>query len=138
MLSSATWAGGNFAVIELLRFEAFHHAVNDALGAEIFRAIDTKRKFGRGAVLDHFLGQEVLGTEAEIAAAIVGDDVHRRRADEGRDKEVGGIVIDFRRRSHLPDLSVVDDGDAVAHAHRFDLIVRHVNGGEADPLLKVA
>ena len=32
---------------------------------------------------------------------------------------------------------MVDDGDAVAHAHRLDLVVRHVNGGDADPLLEL-
>ena len=32
---------------------------------------------------------------------------------------------------------MVDDGDAVAHAHRLDLVVGHVNGGDADPLLEL-
>ena len=65
------------------------------------------------------------------------DDVHRRRADEGRDEAVGGVVVDFRRRSHLPHLPVVDDGDAVAHAHRLDLVVGHIDRGDADPLLEL-
>ena len=121
----------------LLWIEAFDHAVNDPLRAEIFRTIDAERKFRRAAVLDHVLGQEVLRTETEISAAVVRDDVHRRRADKCRDKEIGGVVVDFCRRPHLTNLSLVDDGDAVTHAHRLDLVVGHVDGGEADALLKL-
>ena len=64
-------------------------------------------------------------------------EIHRRRADKGRDEAVGGVVVDFRRRSDLPHAAMVDDGDAVAHAHRLDLIVGHINGGDADPLLEL-
>ena len=32
---------------------------------------------------------------------------------------------------------MIDDGDAVAHAHRLDLIVGHVDRGHADALLEL-
>ena len=121
----------------LFRIEAFDRAVDDPLGAKILGTVDAERKFGDSlAVVDHFLGQEILGPEAEIAA-IVATNIHRRRADEGRDEAIGGIVVDFRRRSDLPHAAVVDDGDAVAHAHRLDLVVGHVDRGDADPLLEL-
>jgi hypothetical protein len=37
----------------------------------------------------------------------------------------------------LPHLTMVDNGDAIARAHRFDLIVGHINGGDPDPLLEL-
>ena len=90
----------------------------------------------KASSVDHVLGQEILRAEAEIAA-VARDDIHRRRADKGRDEAVGGVVVDFRRRSHLPHHAMVDDGNAVAHAHRLDLVVGHINGGDADPLLEL-
>src|SRR5689334_4900952 len=122
----------------LLRIEAGHHAVNDALGPEIFGAVDAKRKFGRAAIFDHIFGQEIFWSKSDIASAIAGNDIHRRRADKGRDKKVGRILIDFGGRSHLPNPSMVDDRDTVAHAHRFDLVVGHVDGSETDALLKLS
>src|SRR5689334_23297262 len=115
----------------LLRIETFQYAVNDPLGAEILRTVDAELELGESRILDHILGQEILRSEPEIAA-IARDDVHRRSADEGCDEAVGGVVVDFRRRPHLAHLPAVDDGDAVAHAHGFDLIVRYVDGRYAD------
>ena len=88
----------------LLRIETFHRAVNDALGAEILGTIDAELEFGEGLVVDHVLGQEILRAEAEIAA-VARDDIHRRGADKGGDEAVGGVVVDFRRRSHLAHLT---------------------------------
>ncbi len=55
------------------------------------------------------------------------DEVHRRRADEARDKNVVGIVVDFIRRAELLDLALVHDGDAVGQRHRLDLVMRHID-----------
>src|ERR1051326_24806 len=125
-----------FRCDHFLGVETFQHPVDDPLGAEILRAVDAELKFRERGVLDHVLGQEIFRAEAEITA-VAGDDVHRRRADEGGDKTVGGVIVDFRRRSHLAHLTVVDDGDAVAHAHGFDLVVGDVDGGDADALLEL-
>src|SRR5262249_5335310 len=91
----------------------------------------------RAAVFDHILGQKILWPESEIAAAVAGNNIHRRRADKGRDKKVGRILIDFGWRSHLANPAMVDNRDTVAHAHRLDLVVGHVDGGEANALLKI-
>src|SRR6266508_1119331 len=55
------------------------------------------------------------------------DEVHRRRADEVGDEEVLGAIVDFERGADLLDPSVLHDGDAAAHRHRFDLVVGDVN-----------
>ena len=85
---------------------------------------------------DHLLGQEILGPKAEMSA-VPGDQVHRRRADKGGDEAVGGVVIDRRRGADLADLAVIDHRDAVAHAHRLDLVVGDVDRRGADPLLEL-
>ena len=120
----------------LVWIEAFDRAIDDPLGAEIFGTIDAERKFGESTVVDHVLGQEVFRAEAE-KPAVAREQVHRRRADEGRDEAVCRVVVDLRRRAHLTYPSMIDDGNAVAHAHRLDLIVGHIDGGDADPLLEL-
>src|SRR6185437_12325946 len=40
------------------------------------------------------------------------------------------------RRPDLAHAATVDHGDAVAHAHRLDLIVRDIDRGEPDSLLE--
>jgi hypothetical protein len=69
-------------------------------------------------------------------STVPGDRIHRRRANKGSDEPVGRVIVDLRRRSDLPHLAMVDHGDAVAHAHRFDLVVGHVDRGRANPLLE--
>ena len=55
------------------------------------------------------------------------DDVHRRRADELRDEQVVGMVVELERRADLLDAAVVHHDDAVGHRHRLDLVVRDVD-----------
>ena len=64
------------------------------------------------------------------------DDVHRRRADELRDEQVVGTVVELERRADLLDAAVVHDDDAVGHGHRLDLVVRHVHGRRLQPLVQ--
>jgi hypothetical protein len=67
-----------------------------------------------------------------IARAHAGvDDVHDRTADELRDEQIRRMLIDIGWRSNLLQHALVHDRDLVGHRHRFDLIVRHVNGGGA-------
>src|SRR4051794_20301224 len=81
--------------------------------------------------------QKIFRAESEIAASIAAHDVHWWRANEGSDKKVGGIFIDLGWRSHLPNSSMVDHRDTVAHAHGFGLIMVHIDGGEKNAMLKV-
>jgi hypothetical protein len=63
-------------------------------------------------------------------------DVHRRRADEAGDEDVGRTVVEGARRVGLLQQPVLEDGDAVAHGHGLDLVVRDVDGGDAEPALQ--
>ena len=51
---------------------------------------------------------------------------------------VRGIVVDLRRRPHLPQPTVVDHRDAVAHAHRLNLVMCDINGGGPNALLELS
>ncbi len=64
------------------------------------------------------------------------DHVHRRRADELRDEEIAGPVVEIERRADLLDAPVVHDDDAVRHRHRLHLVVRHVDSGGLEPLVQ--
>ena len=55
------------------------------------------------------------------------DEVHRRAADEARDEEVRGPVEDDLRIAGLLQHTAAHHGDAVAHRHRLDLVVRDVD-----------
>lgn len=52
-------------------------------------------------------------------------------------KQVGGIVIDVLRRVELGNDAVIHDGHAVGQRHRFDLVMRDVNRGDAQFVLEV-
>ena len=56
-------------------------------------------------------------------------------AEKAPDEGVCGPLIDFARRSDLVDPAVVEDRDAVGHAHRLLLIVRDIEHGHAEALL---
>ena len=48
------------------------------------------------------------------------------------------MIIDFKRSADLLNLAVVQNHDAICHRHGFDLIMRHVNHGQAKFLLQHA
>ena len=62
--------------------------------------------------------------------------VHGRRADEGRHEEVGRAVVELLRRVDLLQLPVAHDRDAVAHRHRLGLVVRDVQRRGAELLVQ--
>ncbi|EAU68781.1 conserved hypothetical protein [Stigmatella aurantiaca DW4/3-1] len=64
-------------------------------------------------------------------------EVHRRGADELGDEDVGGALVHLQRRAELLQLAILHHRDAVAHRHRFDLIVRHVDARHAQALLEL-
>ena len=55
------------------------------------------------------------------------EEVHRRRADEGSDEQVVRSVVEITGSIALFDPAAVEHGNAVAHRHRLDLIVRDVD-----------
>ena len=60
------------------------------------------------------------------------EQVHRRRADEPGDEQVTGRVVEHLRRVDLLEPALLEHGDAVAHRHRLDLVVRDVDRGHAE------
>src|ERR1043166_3224136 len=50
------------------RPDVFQLAVDDPLRPKVFGAVHPERKFGHGAVADHFPGQEMFRPEPEMAA----------------------------------------------------------------------
>ena len=79
-------------------------------------------------------------SQATEVRAAVGEphraDVHRRRADEAGDERVGRRVVERARAVDLLQNAVQEHGDPVAHRHGLDLVVRDVDGGDAEPLLQ--
>src|SRR5258708_27850354 len=74
--------------------------VDERIGAERLDQVDLGRehRFGPAARL------QVLGADAEqhrLAIAILWDEVHRRRADEARDKRGGGTGIELQPRADM-------------------------------------
>ena len=63
--------------------------------------------------------------------------VHRRAADELGDEQVGGPLVELHRRPQLLQPALVEHGDAVAHGHRFHLVVGDVEGGGAEAPLQL-
>src|SRR5688572_14527479 len=64
-------------------------------------------------------------------------DVHWWRADKLRDKEIGRIAVGFRGRRQLLEHAFVEDCHPVSKRHGFDLIVRDIDGRDAERLLHV-
>ena len=56
-----------------------------------------------------------------------GQEIHRGRADEARDEEVRGLVVELERLAALLDHAVAHHDDLVGHRHRLDLVVGHVD-----------
>lgn len=81
--------------------------------------------------------QEVLWTEADRVMIRPREQVHAGRSEEGGDEDVLRVVIDRLRRPDLLDAPLRDDDDAIAQAHRLDLIVGDEDGGDAQAPLKI-
>src|SRR5581483_755616 len=128
--------------------------MQDGLDAERFFERDQPRKLTVGGELD------IFGTDAEqerrgqLNAAdlhahgavfdsnlavlpFCREQVDARRADQLRDEGARGAVINVVRRPVLDDLALVQNGDAVRHGQRLDLVVRDIDDGLAERLLQV-
>jgi hypothetical protein len=63
--------------------------------------------------------------------------VHCGAPDEAGDEEVDGVVVELLRLCRLLQLALAHHGDAVAHGHRLDLVVRHVDRRHAEVALEL-
>ena len=70
---------------------------------------------------------DVDGEAVTVVRELSLDEVHRRAADEARDEQVRGPVEDDLWIARLLQQAAAHDGDAVAHRHRLDLVVRDVD-----------
>ncbi len=55
------------------------------------------------------------------------DQIHRRRADEAADEQIDRPLVQLLRWRDLLNLSLPHHRNAIAHGHRLDLIVGHVD-----------
>ena len=92
---------------------------------------------GRQA-LAHVGDGERLGADRDPARALdaAGQDVHRRRADEGRDEARLRPAVDLRGHADLLDAAGIHDDEGVGQRHRLDLVVRDVDRGDAEGALQ--
>ena len=65
------------------------------------------------------------------------DEVHRRRADERCDEQVARLVVERLRRVDLKDLPVPHHRHALPERHRLHLVVRDVDGRDAEPCVQL-
>src|SRR5690606_18528668 len=107
--------------------DAVDLAVDELLRAEIFLADGVLPELQVVVYVDIALDRlQVLRAEPDQRIA-VRDQVHRRRADKGRDEGVRRRLVDLPGRADLLDATVIQHGDPMTHTHRLDLIVRHVD-----------
>jgi hypothetical protein len=64
-------------------------------------------------------------------------EIHRGRADEPRDEEVRGPVVELERLAALLDHAVAHHDDLVGHRHRLDLVVSHVHRRRLEALVQL-
>ena len=110
--------------------------IDDVLGAH---AEDHVLAHGVGGLARHRrLEEPGVGDRLPLRARnFRREEVHRRRSDEAGDEEVRGTLVQALGRVQLLELPGVHHSDAVAHRHRFDLVVRHVNRGALDALVEL-
>jgi PAS domain S-box-containing protein len=82
-------------------------------------------------------GRDPGRTEPDLAALHPrGQEVHRRRADEGRDEGRGRAAVDLERPALLFDPALVQHDQLVGHGHGLLLVVGDVDRGRAETLLQ--
>ena len=101
------------------------------LGLGFFKRFLVEGVMGFDEVLFEFDFDTVLHGDDTVLITGV-DDVHGRGADEGRDEEVGRVVIDVNRGADLLDVTPLHDDDAARHGHSFGLVVGDVDGRRAE------
>ena len=62
--------------------------------------------------------------------------VHSGSSEEARDEYRCGSLVQGRRRAVLLDATRAHEDDLIGHRHRFDLVVGHVDHGDAEPALQ--
>ncbi len=105
----------------------------DVFGAQ---AVEQRRAGPKAGALGVVQRQLNAASAQAIAAALAGEQVHRRRADELGDELGGGTLVDYLRRVELLDAAGAHHGDAVAERHGLDLVMRDVDRGRVRALVQ--
>jgi len=127
--------------------------IDDRALAEIFDEID----LGRNAALaqlqcarTHAQGDGTVrytsarewqrdpGDGERTAVELRGNEIHRRAADERRDRDIGGVGEDFGGRADLHDPAFDEHRHAIGNGHRLLLVVRDVHRRHAQGALQLA
>jgi hypothetical protein len=111
---------------------------NDCGVLEVLRP-DARDEHLRSARLRRHLLVQLHVDEGELQGAALQrgrDHVHRRRADEARDEQVDRVLVQLARRRDLLKQAFAHHGHPVAERHRLDLVVGHVDRGDAQRLLQ--
>ena len=58
-------------------------------------------------------------------------------AQELRDEQRLGLLVEPARLGDLAELAGAEHGDAIGHGHRLDLVVRDIDHGDAEPRVQV-
>ena len=87
-----------------------------------------------GGTARHGNMQPIRGEVVVLEATC--EQVHRRVADEPRDKRVGGPIIELIGRSKLLQFAHRKHCDAVGHRQGLSLVVGHQDAGHAQALLQ--
>ena len=75
--------------------------------------------------------QPEIARVEHVVPDVAGEDVDLRRAEEARDELVCRMVVQLVRRALLHDVPVLHQHDVVGHGHGLGLVVRDVDGRNA-------
>ena len=55
--------------------------------------------------------------------------IHGRRTNELGHKQIGRVLVKLHGGAELLQAAAIEHGNAMAHGHRFHLVVGHIKGG---------
>src|SRR6187431_2539204 len=105
---------------------------DDVLGADADGDLAAVRAADRVAVERNDLGAELDAALGEVRR----EEVHGGGADEAGDEHVVRTLVQVTGRADLLEESVLEHRDAVAHRQRLGLVVRDVDGRDAEAALQ--
>ena len=117
------------ALGDAFRPDPEHHLAADK-GRRRVVSLQAKADLVRPPRADHGHRPAVLGLEPRRHR------VHRRRAHEAGDEQIGRIAVHRVGVGELLHLALMHHGDARRHRHRLDLVVGDIDDGGADALMQ--
>ena len=106
---------------------SFGFDVKDRIGTEMFGVDDFAFPFAAVAADGNVLGTDTDRLRSCVANTGAVHEIHLRRSDEARDKQIVRLVIEFHRRTDLLDAAGIEDNDTVSKRHGLNLIMRDID-----------